>query len=125
MTKYDIHETKFSTPVDKIRGGYKYRTTELKIWPLAVSYQIEPLILRYIEMKQECGQSMTQHDVIDCANSLITVSTLVTAMNRFHQSDSKSPAREFVLAYYINFMRRNNNKIENRRGERKNQLRKY
>ena len=71
MTKYDLHEISFSIPVDKIRGRSKYGTTALKPGPLAVSYQIEPIILRYIEMKQDCGQPMNQLDVIDCANSLI------------------------------------------------------
>ena len=66
---------------------------------------------------------MTQSDVIYCDNSLITVSTLVTEMNRFHKSDSKSPTREFFLTWYRKFMRRNKNKIENRRGERQHQLR--
>ena len=92
-TKYDIHETSLSITVDKIRGRAKYGTTALKPGPLAVAYQIEPIILRYIEMKQECGQPMTQLDVIDCAKSLITGSTLVTSTNRFHQSNSKSSAR--------------------------------
>ena len=76
-------------------------------------------------MKQDCFHPMTRSDVIDCANFLITGSTLVTAMNHFHHSNSKSPAREFGLTWYRNFMRRNNNKLENRRGERKNQLGKY
>ena len=87
MTKYDLHETSFSIPIDTIRGRSKYGTTALKPGPLAVAYQIEPIILRYIEMKQECGQPMTRLDVIDCAKSLITGSTLVTAMNRFHHSN--------------------------------------
>ena len=76
-------------------------------------------------MKQECGHPMTRLYVIDCANSLIAGSTLVTAMNLFHHSNSKSPAREFGLSWYRNFMRRNNNNLENRRGERQHQLRKY
>ena len=75
-------------------------------------------------MKQECGQSMNQLDVIDCANSLITGSTLITTMNHFHHSNSKPPAREFGLTWYRTFIRRNNNNTENRRGERKHQLRK-
>ena len=75
-------------------------------------------------MKQECGQPMTRFDVIGCANSLITGSNLVTAMNRFHQSNSKQPTREFVLTWYRNFTRRNQNKIENRRGERQHKPRK-
>ena len=87
MTKYDLHETPFSIPVDTIRGRSKYETTALKPGPLSVAYQIEPIIFRYIQMNQECGHTMTRLDVIDCANSLITVSTLVTAMNRFHQSN--------------------------------------
>ena len=124
MTNYDIHETSFSIPVDTIRGRSKYGTTALKPGPLDVAYQIELVILRYIQIKQECGQAMTRLDVIDCANSLITGSTLVTAMNCFCQSNSKSPAREFGLTWYRNFMKRNKNKIENRRGERQLQLRK-
>ena len=42
-------------------------------------------------MKQECGHPMTQNYVIDYANSLITGSTLITVINRFHQYNSKSP----------------------------------
>ena len=76
-------------------------------------------------MKQWCGQPMTRNYVIDCDNSLITGSTLVTAMNHFHQSNSKSTTREFGLIWYRKFMRRNKYQLENRRGERKNQLRKY
>ena len=87
MTKYDLNETSFSTPVDTIRERYKYGTTALKPGILAVAYQIEPIILRYIEMKQEYGHPMTRLDVIDSANPLITRSTLVTAMNRFHHSN--------------------------------------
>ena len=79
---------------------HKYRTTALKPGPLAVSYQIEPIVLRYIRMKQECGKSMTWHDVIDCAKSLIAGSTLVTVMNLFHQFDSKYSPRESVLICY-------------------------
>ena len=90
MTKYDLHETSFYIPIDRIRGRAKYGKIVLKPGPLTVAYQIEPILLRYIQMKQECGQPMTRHDVIDCANSLITGSTLVTAINRFHQSNSKS-----------------------------------
>ena len=52
MTKYDLHETSLSIPVDIITGRAKYGTTALKPGPLAVAYQIEPIILRYIEMKQ-------------------------------------------------------------------------
>ena len=48
MTKYDLHETSFSTPVDTILGQAKYGKTALKPGPLAVAYQIEPIILRYI-----------------------------------------------------------------------------
>ena len=92
MTKYDIHETSFSIPVDTIRGWSKYGTTALKPGPLAFAYQIQPIILRYIEMKQECGQPMTQLDIIDCANSLITGSNIATTMNCFRHSNSKSPA---------------------------------
>ena len=51
MTKYNPHETSFSIPVDTIRGKSKYGTTALKLGPLAVAYQIEHIILRYIEMK--------------------------------------------------------------------------
>ena len=76
-------------------------------------------------MKQECGQPMTRLDVIGCANSVITGSTLVTAMNCFHHSNSKSPAIEFGLTWYRNFMRNNNNNLENRRGKRQHQLIKY
>ena len=64
-------------------------------------------------MNQESGQTMTQFDVIDCSNSLITVSTLVTAMNFFHQSNSKSPTREFGITWHRN---RRKNLLENRRG---------
>ena len=107
MTKYGIHEASFSFPIDTTRGRAKYGTTALKPGPLVVAYQIEPIILRYTRMKQECGQKMTRHDVIDCANSLITGSTLVTTTNHFHQSNSRSPKREFGLTWYKNFMRRN------------------
>ena len=62
-------------------------------------------------MKQDCGKPMTRLEVIDCVNSLITGSTLVTEMNRFHYPNSKSPAIEFGLTWYRKFMRRNNNKI--------------
>ena len=75
-------------------------------------------------MKQECGPPMTGLDVIDCVKSLITGSTLITAMNRFHHSNSKLTAREFSITWYISFMRRDNKKLENRRGERQHQLRK-
>ena len=95
MTKYDRHEISFSIPVDKIIGRSKYETTALKPGPLAVSYQSEPIILRYIQMNQECGQPMTRLDVIYWDNSLITGSTLVTAMNIFHRSNSEYPAIEF------------------------------
>ena len=93
ITKYDLHEKSFSIPVDTIKGREKYLTTALKPGPLDVAYQIEPIILRYIEMNQDCGQTMTWLDVINCENSLITGSTLVTTMNRFRHSNSKSPAR--------------------------------
>ena len=59
MTKYDLHETSFSIPVDTIRGRAKYGTTALKPGPLAVAYQIELIVLGYIQMKQECGQLMS------------------------------------------------------------------
>ena len=76
-------------------------------------------------MKQEYGHLINRLDVIDCKKSLITGSTLVTAMHCFHHYNSKSPSREFGIIWYRNFMRRNNNKLENRRGERQNKLRKY
>ena len=97
MTKYDLHETSLSIPVDTIRGQAKYGTTALKPGPFAVPYQIEPIILRYTEIKQECCQPMTQFEVIDCANSLITGSTIVTTISCLHHSNSKSPAREFGI----------------------------
>ena len=125
MTKYDLHDTSYSIPVYKIRGQSKYGTTALKPGPLSVAYQIKPTILRYIQMNQERGQPMTRFDVIDCANSLITGSTLVTTTNRFHKSNSKPPTREFGLTWYRKFMKRNKNNIENRRVERQHQLRKY
>ena len=75
-------------------------------------------------MKQDCGHMMKRHDVIDCANSLITGSTLVTATNRFNQSNSKPPTREFGLTWYRNFMRITKYHLESRRGERKHKLRK-
>ena len=84
MTNYDLHETSFFILIDTIIGRPKYGTTALKSGPLAAAYQIEPIILRYIEMKQECGQPMTRLDIIDFVNSLITGSTLLTAMNLFH-----------------------------------------
>ena len=40
MTKYDLHETSFSIPVDAIRGLSKYGTTALKPGSLDVAYQI-------------------------------------------------------------------------------------
>ena len=52
MTKYDINETSFSITVDTIRGQSKYVTTVLKPGFLDIAYQIEPIILRYIEKKQ-------------------------------------------------------------------------
>ena len=76
-------------------------------------------------MKQEGDQLMTRLGVIDCVNSLITGSTLATWKNFFHHPNSKSSAREFGLTWYRKFMRRNNNKLENRRGERQHQIRKY
>ena len=106
ITKYDIHETLFFLPIDRIRGRSKYRKTAIKTGHLDVAYQIEPIILRYIEMKQEFGQTMIRLDVIDCVDSLITGSTLVTAMNRFHHSNSKSPARDLGKTWYRNFMRK-------------------
>ena len=87
MTKYDLHETSLYIHIGKIIGRSKYGTTDLKPGPLAAAYQIELIILRYIEIKQECGQLVTRLDVIDCENSLITGSTLATAMNSFHQSN--------------------------------------
>ena len=96
MTKYDLNDTSLSIPIDTIIGRSKYGTTLLKSGPLAVAYQIEPIIFRYIGIKQECGQTMNLFDVIDCDNSLITGSTLVTAMNFFHQSNLKYPTREFI-----------------------------
>ena len=104
MTNYDLHETSLSIPVDTTRGRTKYGTTEFKPWPLDFAYQIEPIILRYIQMKQYCSQTMTRHDVIDCASSLVTGSTLITAMNILHQSNSKSLEIEFCLTWYRNFM---------------------
>ena len=59
-------------PVGKIIRREKYGTTELKPGPLAVSYYIELIILIYIQMKQDHGQTMTLFEMIDCANSLIT-----------------------------------------------------
>ena len=87
MTKYDLHETLFYTPVSTIRGRFIYGTTALKPGPLAVAYQIEPIILRYIEINPECGQPMNRLYVVDYAKSLITGSNLVNAMNRFHHSN--------------------------------------
>ena len=55
MTKYDIHETLLSIPVDTIIVQVKYVTNSLKPGPLDFAYQIEPVTLRYIRMKQECG----------------------------------------------------------------------
>ena len=109
ITKYDLQETSFYTPIDKIRGWAKYGTTALKPWLLAVGTQIENIILRYIQLKQKGGQPTTQNDVIDIANYLINGSTLVTTMNRFYQSNSKSLTREFGITWYRNFMRRNKN----------------
>ena len=60
MTNYDLNETSLSITVDTIIGKSKYGTTSLKTGPLSVAYQIEPIIFRYIEMNQECGQPMTQ-----------------------------------------------------------------
>ena len=54
-----FHETSFSIPVDKTRGRSKYGTTALKPGPLAVAYQIVPIILRYIQIKQECVHLIT------------------------------------------------------------------
>ena len=84
MTKYDIHDKSFSTPVDMIGVRSKYGTTALKPGPLPVAYKIERIILRYIKINQEGGQMMTRNDVIYSANFLITGSTLVTAMYLFH-----------------------------------------
>ena len=72
ITTYDIHDTSLSISVDTTRGRAKYGTTELKPGTLDFAYKIEPIILRHIETKQEYGQPMTQLDVIDCANYLIT-----------------------------------------------------
>ena len=69
-------------------------------------------------MNQECGPPMNPFDVIDFDNTLITGSDFTNAMKLFHQYNSKSPTREFGLTWYINFMTRNRNKIENRRDEK-------
>ena len=71
VIKYYFMKKLFSIPIDTIREQDKYGTTALKPGNLAVSYQNEPTTLRYIEMKQECGQPMIRLDVIDCENSLI------------------------------------------------------
>ena len=97
MIKYDIQETSLYIPIDTIRGLKKYETTVLKSGPLSVAYQISPILLIYIQMEQECGQAMTRNDFINCANSLITVSTHVTVMNHFNQSNPKYPTREFGI----------------------------
>ena len=55
MTKYDLHDTSLSIPVDTIRERAKYGTSALKLGPMDAAYQIEQIILRYIEMEQECG----------------------------------------------------------------------
>ena len=52
MIKYDLHETSLYIPVDTIRGREKDGKTLLKLGPLAVAYQIEPIILRYTQMNQ-------------------------------------------------------------------------
>ena len=54
----------------------------------------------------------------------MTGSTLVTAMNRFRQSNSKSPTIEFGLTWYRKYMTRNKDHLESRRDERKQKLRK-
>ena len=69
-------------------------------------------------MNQECGHILTQNIVINCANYLITGSNIVTAMNVFHQSNSKYPTREFGLTWYSKFMIRNKHQLKNRRGDR-------
>ena len=58
-------------------------------------------------MKEKCGHPITINDVIDCANSFITGSILVTATNRFYQYNLKTPIRKFGITRYINVMRRN------------------
>ena len=68
---------------------------------------------------------MTRFDVIDCDNSLINGSTLVTTMNYFHKSNSKLPTVEFFLTLYRNFIRRNKDQLESIIGERQHKLRKY
>ena len=104
MTDYDLHETSFSISFDTIIRRSKHGTSASKTETLDVAYKIEPIILRYIKMKQECGQTTTRFDIIDCANSLVTGSTLVTAMNCFHQFHSKPPKREFDITWYREFM---------------------
>ena len=52
MIKYDLHDTSLFFPVDTVIGESKYGTTVLKPGPLAVAYQVEPIILRYTEIKQ-------------------------------------------------------------------------
>ena len=74
-------------------------------------------------MKQECGQPVTRHVVIDCAKSLITGSTLVTTIVCFHQSNSKNSTREFGITWYRSFMRRNRDQLEIRGGERQHKIR--
>ena len=118
MTNYDLHETSFSIPVDKIRGWAKYGTTALKPVPFALSYQIEPITLRY-QVKQEFGHPTTLYYFIDCANSFIAVLTLVTTINCFNLSNSKSPTKESGLTWYRNFMRRRKYQLESQRSKRK------
>ena len=96
MTKYDIHETLLSIPVDTIIVQVKYVTNLLKPGPLDFAYQIESTILRYIWINQDCGQTMTRNDVTDCATYLITGSTLVTAMNHFYQYNSNTQQDNLV-----------------------------
>ena len=76
-------------------------------------------------MKQEGGQPMTRNNVIDSANSIITGSNIPTAMNHFHQSNSTAPKIKFGPTWYRKFARRKKHHLENRRGERQHQVRKY
>ena len=94
-TKHNLHETSFSIPVDTIRGRANNGTTGLKPGPLAVAYQIETIILRYIWIKQECVKPITKNDIIYCSNSLITESNVVTVVNLFQQYSQNTQQEHF------------------------------
>ena len=91
--------------------------------PVSPVDQIEPILLTYVQWKQEAGQAMKPKELLQLANSMLQGSALQDNFCKFQQNLKKAGSGQLTKSWRKGFMARYDAFLRSKRGYHFNHLR--